>query len=583
MRSGVCEGVIISLRRIGRLERPRVIWGEVMSKPNRLKSQSVVPTLELISGDQVSRVFEIKGPDFHIGRLRGSKCLLDDTKVSRNHARVELKSDGSCYLVDLDSQNHSYVDGQKLAPFQPFRLCDGCRIKIVDFELVFRAPAVGLRKDEGERSTVLGSIDDLSSVRLSQRLKKPAEAFKAILDVIQALGGTDLNEKLSRALDGLMAVFPRAERGFILTMEPDGALSLRAVRHRGGRGDDPCLSQTIVRQVLEEAKAVLISDVTLDDDYKGQESVASSLRTALAVPLAGSDGKPGGMVQLDSRAAKEGFTSVELDLLAALAVPLGVTVENHTLLKQKASWAAAGEIQQALLPKRQPDVAGYSFWECYRPVEAVGGDLYDYIRQEHPGNGERPETRWAVVAGDVAGHGMPAALMMAGICPEVRHLIRAGAAPADVLKVVNRVVFDADFDCRFVTLTIAELDSGSHRLSIANAGHPRPLIRRCDGKIEAAGPETSTPLGINADEGYESVAVSLEPGDVVILYSDGVSDAHDRRGKRFGDQRLREELAQAPQGVAAVGEAILAAVRDHASGRPQFDDITIVCFGRNAE
>jgi pSer/pThr/pTyr-binding forkhead associated (FHA) protein len=284
-----------------------------MSKAKPIKSRPVVPTLELLMDDQVSRVFEIRGADLHIGRTRGSECQLDDSKVSRNHARVERRSDGSCYLVDLGSQNNSYVDGQKLAPFQPFGLRDGCRIKIVDFELVFRAPALGLRNDEGERSTVLGSIDDLSSIRLARRLKQPVEAFKAILDVIQALGGTDLDEKLGRALDGLLAVFPRAERGFILTIEADGALCLRASRHRGGPGDAPSLSQTIARQVLEEGKAVLISDVTIDDDYKGQASVSSSLRTALIVPLTGSDGKPVGMIQLDSRVAKEGFTSTELD------------------------------------------------------------------------------------------------------------------------------------------------------------------------------------------------------------------------------------------------------------------------------
>jgi serine phosphatase RsbU (regulator of sigma subunit)/pSer/pThr/pTyr-binding forkhead associated (FHA) protein len=559
-----------------------MFWGKVMSKPKPLRSQPIVPTLELISGNQVSQIFEIRGADFHIGRTRGSECQLDDSKVSRNHARVERRSDGSCYLVDLNSQNNSYVDGQKLTPFQPFRLRDACRIKIVDFELVFRAPAVGLRSDEEERSTVQRSIDDLSSIRLARRLKQPAEAFRAILDVVQALGGTDLDEKLGRALDGLMAVFPRAERGFILTVEPDGAFFLRAVRHRGGPGEAPCLSQTIVRQVLEECKAILISDATIDEDYKGQESVASSLRTALVVPLAGSDGKPVGMVQLDSRAAKEGFTAVELDLLAALAVPLGVAVENHTLHKKKASWAAAGQIQRALLPKRQPDIAGYTFWECYRPVEEVGGDLYDYIRADSPQAHERGETRWAVVAGDVAGKGMPAALMMAGICPEVRHLTRAGVIPEEVLTRVNHLVSDADFDCRFVTLAIAELDSRSHRLRIASAGHPWPLIRRSDGRVEAAGTdETSTPLGINADEVFQSVTVSLEPGDVMILYSDGVPDALDRRNQRFGEKRLREELAQAPRGVAAVGEAVLAAVNGHASGRPQFDDITLVCFGRN--
>src|SRR5262249_39048499 len=149
---------------------------QVMSKSKPLKSQPIVPTLELMSGDQISRVLEIKGADFHIGRTRGSECQLDDTKVSRNHARVERRSDGSCYLVDHESQNHSYVDGQKLLPFQPYRLRDGCRIKIVDFELIFRAPAVGLKNQEGEHSTVLRSIDDLSSIRLARRLKQPAEA-----------------------------------------------------------------------------------------------------------------------------------------------------------------------------------------------------------------------------------------------------------------------------------------------------------------------------------------------------------------------------------------------------------------------
>ena len=324
-----------------------------MNHAKPLKSQPVVPRLELIRDARVVRVFEINGTDAHIGRTRASEIQLEDSKVSRNHARVERRSDGSCYLVDLESQNSSYVDGQKLVPYEPVCLRDGCRIKIVEFELVFRAPAVGLLKQGEERSTVLGSIDDLSSVRLARRLKHPADAFKAILDVIQALGGTDLDEKLGRVLDGLMAVFPRAERGFILTAEPDGALPLRAVRHRGGTGETPSLSRTIARQVLEEAKAILISDVTLDEKYKDHHSVDSSLHTALAVPLAGSDGKPVGMVQLDSRANTEGFTAAELDLLAALAVPLGVAVENDTLLKKRASWAAAGQIQRAAVAKRK--------------------------------------------------------------------------------------------------------------------------------------------------------------------------------------------------------------------------------------
>ncbi len=555
-----------------------------MNKPKPLQSQPVVPSLELTRDGQVVRVFEIKGTDLHIGRTRASDIQLDDSKVSRNHARVERRSDGSCYLVDLDSQNSSYLDDQKLMPFQPVFLRDGCRIRIVDHELIFRSLSVGLRNNEEDRSSVLGTIDDLSSIRLAHRLKHPADAFKAILDVIQALGGTDLNEKLGRVLDGLMAVFPRAERGFILTAEPDGTLPVRAVRHRGGPGEAPSLSQTIARQVLEAGKAVLISDVTIDADFKTQHSVSSSLRTALAVPLLEGNGNPVGMVQLDSRANKEGFTAAELDLLAALAVPLGVAVENHTLLKMRASWAAAGQIQRALLPKRRPDISGYTFWDCYRPVEEVGGDLYDYIPVTSSGTHEGGERRWAVAVGDVAGKGMPAALMMAGTCPEVRHLVRAGVAPDVVLTKVNREVCDADFDCRFVTLVLMEFDPRSHRLTIANAGHTFPLIRRSGGAVEEAGQNASgMPLGIDPGATYRSITVSLEPGDVVIFYSDGAPDARDRQNQRFGEERLLAVLAEAPQGAAGAGEAILAAVREHSSGRSQYDDITLVCFGRNAE
>jgi phosphoserine phosphatase RsbU/P len=569
----------------GRLETTGCLWGYTMNGPKNLKSQPVVPTLELIRDGRVVRVFEITGADLHIGRTRGSEIQFDDAKVSRNHARVERRSDGSCHLVDLDSQNHSYVDDKKLIPFHPVCLRDGCRVRIFEHELIFRDPTVGLRKDEEEeRSTVLGSIEDLSSVRLARRLAQPVEALEAILDVNRALGGADLNEIFARVLDGLMAVFSRAERGFVLTVEPDGSLPLRAARRRGGPRETPSLSRTIARQVLEQGKPVLISDATLDSDYRGQQSVASALRTALVVPLPGSDGKPVGMVQLDSRTDTERFTAPELDLLAALAVPMGIAVENHSLQKKRASWAAAGQIQRALLPRGRPEIPGYGFWECYRPTEEVGGDLYDYIPVGSSALEACEASRWAIVLGDVAGKGVPAALMMAGICPEVRHLVRAGAAPHEVLSRVDQRVCSAEFDCRFVTLVFTELDPRFHRLTVASAGHPCPLVRRSGGVIEEVGrAESGTPLGIDDGGAYQSTTVALEPGDVVVLYSDGVTDARERRDKPFGEERLREALAQAPQGAAAVGEAILATVREHSSGRSQFDDITLVCFGRSAE
>jgi serine phosphatase RsbU (regulator of sigma subunit) len=179
---------------------------------------------------------------------------------------------------------------------------------------------------------------------------------------------------------------------------------------------------------------------------------------------------------------------------------------------------------------------------------------------------------------------MPAALMMAGICPEVRHLVREGVAPHEVLNRVNRHVLDRGVDDLFVTLALTVIDPRSHRLAVANAGHPVPLIRRSGGAIEEVGCEESgTPLGVARDAAYGSITVGLEPGDVVVLYTDGATDALDRLGQRFGEVRFQRALAEAPDGAAAVGEAIFATVHDHAAGRSQFDDITVVCFGRNRE
>jgi serine phosphatase RsbU (regulator of sigma subunit) len=544
-----------------------------------------VPTLELVRRGSTERVFEIKGPDAHIGRTPGSELQFDDQTVSKNHARVERRPDGTFYIIDLESLNGTYVDGMRLTPFQAVRLFDRSRIKIVDLELVFRDPTVRLRKKEGEDSTVLGSIDDLSSDHLAKRVSYPTEALKAILDVNRALGrGADLNEMLDRVLEGLMAVFPRAERGFIVTAAEDGTFPLRAIRYRNGGDLLPALSETILRQVVSDGRALLISDAANETTFKDRSSVTVSLRTALVVPLPGSDGRPLGMVQLDSRVDYKGFSTADLDLLATLAIPVGVAVENHGLLSMRASWVAAGAIQRALLPRCQPDIPGYSFWECYRPALEVGGDLYDYIPIESCPNDERGGTRWAVTIGDVVGKGMSAALMMAGICPEVRHLVRMGVAPEDVLTRINRLVFDRGVEDLFVTLALVAIDPGSHRLTIANAGHPLPLIRRSNGSIEPIdGDVSGTPLGVARDAVYRSTTAELGSGDVVFLYTDGGYDARDRHGQAFGEERIRRALAEAPPGIEAVGEAVLASVRDHAAGRSQFDDIAFVCFGRHRQ
>ncbi len=199
-----------------------------MSTPHTLG-----PKLELIRGGRTERVLEVKGPDLHIGRIPGLDVFLDDPRVSRHHARVEHGSDGACYVVDLESKSCTQLDGQRLAPFEPARLRNGSRIKIVDYELVFHDPAVEMNEMPGDDSTVLQTLDDLSAEYLARRSIDPAEALKGVLEINRALGGgADLNEVLGRALDALMGVFLSADRGFILIAGSEGRPRLRALRQR---------------------------------------------------------------------------------------------------------------------------------------------------------------------------------------------------------------------------------------------------------------------------------------------------------------------------------------------------------------
>jgi serine phosphatase RsbU (regulator of sigma subunit) len=525
----------------------------------------------------------MKGAVIQIGRDPTSDIRFEDSHISRQHARIERHPDGAFYLVDTSRHRATSLNGRRTEGARPLRLRDGDRIKVGEHEMIFRCESRVLCVDEETGSSVLETIDDLSSSRLSERVRRPAETLQAVLDINRSLGGGgEIDEVLDRALGGLMELFPITECGMIVTAEADGDLPVRSIRHRGGSPPKLTLSRTILHQVLQQGEAVLIRDVATDGRYKEHESVAALFRTALCVPLLGSGGKPVGMVQLGAREDRGSrFTSDDLELLAALALPLAAAVENHRLLRERAQWAAAREIQRALLPRERPEIPGYTFWECYRPALEVGGDSYDYIRTA--GDERADDARWVIGVGDVAGKGLPAALLGAAVSPEIRHAVRGGAPPAEVLTRVNRLVVDGGFDARFVTMILAELDPRRHRLTLSSAGHERPLIRRRDGGVELLElPGSGPPLGVVADAVYAATSIDLEPGELLVLHSDGLLDARDRHRRRFGPEGVMRTLSGAPAGASQAGEALLDAVMEHADGTALFDDLTIVCFGREA-
>lgn len=541
------------------------------------KNEVMGPRLEVLSEGRVVRVVPIKVGITQIGRNEWSEIPYKDSRVSREHARVERQEGGSCHLIDTSRHQATYLNGNLLPESRVVPLADGDLIRVVVHELIFRGTPTVVANDREGDSTVLQTVLDFGSAEISRRSARPTAAFRAILDVNRALGGGgDLDDILGRAMDSLMGLFTQTECGLIATAESDGLLPVRAIRRRGGSPPKLTLSRSILRRVIERGEALLIRDVATDERFNMTESVAAMFRSALCVPLPGHDGKPVGIVQLGGMPGhRAGFSGEDLDLLVGLALPLGVAVENHRLLRERASWAAAREIQRFLLPGECPEVPGYAFWQCYRPAQEVGGDLYNYISINNK------DPRWVVCVGDVAGKGMPAALLSVAVNPEVRQAVASGAPPAEVLRGVNRQICGIGLETRFVTLILAELDPVSHRIKIASAGHEPPILRRADGSAERLTLNGSgMPLGVELSADYQETALTLEPGEVLVLYTDGLPDSSNRDGDRLTIERVLRVLAGAPRGVSASGEALVEAVEAHAQGRSHFDDLTIVCLGR---
>jgi phosphoserine phosphatase RsbU/P len=234
----------------------------------------------------------------------------------------------------------------------------------------------------------------------------------------------------------------------------------------------------------------------------------------------------------------------------------------------------AGRVQRGIMPSL-PSAPGYEFFAYYQPVYAVGGDYYDFVHLPHD--------RLAVVVGDVAGKGVQAAMMMAQFASETRHRVRLAPAPETAAADLNGQLREYDLDELFITLCLGVLELGPRRFTYCSAGHPLPLVRRADGRIEEHGTDgNGFPLGIASDAVYRQVSLDLEPGDVILIYSDGVTDAQGGRGERYDsteNPRLRDRLRRSGEGPKAIGQSIIRDLEDFSAGHAQFDDITLICFG----
>ena len=557
--------------------------------------------------------FPDRPPDhFPLGRLRitlgrsaRNDLCVPDPFASRVHAEVRREGD-EYFLQDLGSANGTLYNG--LTVQGSVALTAGGRIQIGETEIVFddgtynssmgatmitdnssSIPEATIALASGDRTTS-GLLEAIEGARtkpeeiVATRTSKQGDLLALISKVgITLLASASLNETLDQIVSLVFEAVP-ADR-CLLMMRDDSSQDLRVavarLRDRVGEVGEIRVSRNVLDEVVMRGKSVLTSDAQHDPRFASGTVVLQGIRSVLAVPLGVAD-KVFGIIYADSPIAEGRFTEDHLKLLTTLASVAAIRVENARLLEAQLQQERlerelqlAMEIQQRFQPTAPPTVNGYELQGISFPCYEIGGDYYDFI--------EREDGRLVIALGDVSGKGTAAALLMSSLHAAVHAQAGSHDTLVETISAVNRYLADNIPPNRFVTLFYAELDPPSGTLSFLNAGHNPPLIVHSAGTVEqlASG---GLPLGIKRDAEYREGRTQLQLGDVLVIYSDGVTEAASPSGEEFGPTRLYEVVSRNIDASAAgVRDRIESALTKFSQGTQAADDITLVIVKRQAE
>ncbi len=342
------------------------------------------------------------------------------------------------------------------------------------------------------------------------------------------------------------------------------------------------LGKGIAGYVAATGDILNIPDAYLDARFNPEvdRKTGYHTKTILCMPMKDKDGKIVGVFQLLNKHdgafnAEDERTIEALSIHAALAIEKArLYEEERNKLALEKELSAAHTVQVGLLPKEIPTIVGYEFSAMSLPAKSVAGDLYDFISLE--------DGNLALTLGDVSGKGMPAALLMANVQATFRAYSRLNPSPSECVRRSNELLFDSTSADKFVTLFYGLLDAGSNVFHYTNAGHEEPFFYRTGSglsKLKGGG----VPLGVVNGFPYDETSVELSEGDVIVIFSDGLEDAVDPDGNRFGCERIGEIVEQ-HAGLPAdkIADEILNAVRTFVSDTPQFDDMTLLVIRRPA-
>lgn len=330
--------------------------------------------------------------------------------------------------------------------------------------------------------------------------------------------------------------------------------------------------------MLKNKKPLLINNFQDDDDFQTVHSDDYPIRSLLSVPLI-LKGRLIGSLNVFNKKGEGGFTEGDKRLLTIIATQSAHVIENSRLLAEQQvlqlmqeEMRLACKIQMDLLPAEAPVIAGYDLAGRSIPAKAVGGDYFDFIQLD--------EHQIAICLGDVAGKGMPAALLMANLQATLRAQSEGVVSAENCIRRSNKLMFKSTDVDKFVTLFYAILNFEKHMLCYCNAGHNYPFVFRKNEepiRLDVGG----LVLGALEEYDYREATVPFQPGDTLLIFSDGISEAQNENGDDFGEDRLAEVAAgclEAP--TTQIIDSIMQAVREFTGDIPQSDDMTILVVKR---
>ncbi|OQX87980.1 hypothetical protein B6D60_02785 [candidate division KSB1 bacterium 4484_87] len=426
----------------------------------------------------------------------------------------------------------------------------------------------------------------LSSMSNVEQLRQKINDLTSLIDVTSIITSTlDLDELMSLVMEKAQEVMHAEASSIMLLNEDTGLLeceiALGKVQDKVKNKIQLKIGQGIAGWVAQTGEAIIVPDVSSDSRFFSDidQNTGFQTRSILAAPLKVKD-KVIGVAEVINRLDAHPFTKENLEIFETFCRQVALAIENarmhHYMLEQqrlRQQLESAHRIQQSFMPQSFPDSAQERFLIYGKniPATAVGGDLFDFVKLD--------ENRLAIVLGDVSGKGIPAALFMARLISDFRYYCNRAESPADLMEFLNQALLQRSQQGMFVSLVSMLLDMKTGKLIISNAGHLPPLWwRETDNRIERVENEAGIPLGILEDVDFDNQIVNLQPGDTILLYTDGVIESHNEKNQMYTLDRLVQEIRPPVPEPHDFIEQLINELKRFQGAVNQHDDITLLAL-----